>query len=141
MEGHVVPPRDVAAAFAGTQDDGGPIVMLNLLRYRDAADYSGHPEASACSGREAYRRYAREVFPLLKSVGAELQLSGAWEATVIGTPGERWDDLLIVRYPSRSAFIGMLTSAAYQKMAIHRTAALSDSRLIAFKPDRTVFNS
>lgn len=50
--------------------------MLNLLHFRDKADYSGHPELAPdepISGREAYRRYVRHTLPFLTAEGGDLQ--------------------------------------------------------------------
>ena len=47
------------AALAGGDADG-PVVMLNLNRYRERAEYGEEPgggETSDVSGREAYMRY------------------------------------------------------------------------------------
>ena len=43
-------------AFAQLPKDDGPISMLNLLRFRDEADYAAHPEQTSCSGREEIGR-------------------------------------------------------------------------------------
>ena len=53
------PSREQLAAFAEQMPDDAPILMLNLLRYREAADYPPGSTHSPCSGREAYRRYSR----------------------------------------------------------------------------------
>jgi uncharacterized protein (DUF1330 family) len=127
--------------FASQPHGEQPVLMLNLLRYRDRADYSDHPAEPARSGREAYRRYAALVMPLIAACGARVQQVGRWQATLIGGPGEVWDDLLMVRYPDREAFLGMLRSDAYRAIGFHRTAALADSRLIAFSPDVAGFQS
>jgi uncharacterized protein (DUF1330 family) len=50
---------------------------------------------------------------------------------VIGPEGEQWDDVLLVQYPSRRAFLTMVGRADYQQAVVHRRAALADSRLIA----------
>jgi len=50
---------------------------------------------------------------------------------VIGPSEESWDEAILVEYPSRSAFVSMVTNEAYQQISEHRTAALADSRLIA----------
>jgi uncharacterized protein (DUF1330 family) len=41
--------------------------------------------------------------------------------------------MFLVEYPSLQAFATMVTSPDYQKVAIHRTAALQDSRLIVLR--------
>lgn len=131
--------EDAMRSFESLPGGEGPVVMLNLLRYREHADYSGHPGEKPCSGRDAYRRYAALVMPLIGGTGANVQSTGRWQATVIGAPGETWDDLLMVQYPTRQAFLTMIRSKAYQAIAFHRQAALADSRLIAFTPGTAAF--
>jgi uncharacterized protein (DUF1330 family) len=111
--------------------DGKPIVMINLLRYRERAAYEPSAHAESCSGREAYERYGMHVLPLLAGVGARIRWRGDAKAVVIGPDDEHWDEALLVEYPSRSAFVAMVTSDDYRAIMHHRTAALSDSRLIA----------
>lgn len=111
-----------------------PIVMINLLRYRERAEYPEGSNAEPCSGREAYQRYGAAVVAHLKAAGGEMIWMGSVQATPIAVDGEEWDDALLVRYPSKQAFLGMVTKPDYQKDAVHRTAALLDSRLIATLP-------
>ena len=111
-----------------------PIVMINLLRYRERAEYPKGSSAEPCSGREAYQRYGAAVVTHLRAAGAEMIWMGSVQATPIAVDGEEWDDALLVRYPSKQAFLGMVTKPDYQKDAVHRTAALLDSRLIATLP-------
>lgn len=55
---------------------------------------------------------------------------GEARATLIGPGDERWDDAILVEYPSRRAFVEMVSKEAYRASAVHRSAALADSRLI-----------
>ena len=110
--------------------DTAPLTMLNLLRYREHADYTGYPDEVPCSGRDAYRRYAARVIPCLQTHGARLVFAGAAGAALIGPDSEYWDDVLLVEYPSLPVFRDMLESEGYREFAYHRTAALQDSRLI-----------
>jgi hypothetical protein len=67
--------RSVAGAGAATladASDQSAIVMINLLRYRDRADYPQGSDARPCSGREAYQRYGALVLPMLGEVGASV---------------------------------------------------------------------
>jgi uncharacterized protein (DUF1330 family) len=64
-------------------------------------------------------------------VGASVLWRGSAQQTVIGPKGEQWDDVLLVQYPSRRAFLTMVGRADYQQAVVHRRAALADSRLIA----------
>jgi uncharacterized protein (DUF1330 family) len=114
--------------------DGEPVVMINLLRYREQADYGGRADIEPCSGSEAYRRYMKQAFAFVTGVGGSLVWQGAPKAVLIGPSQERWDLALLVRYPSKAAFLAMVSDPAYQAITVHRTAALEDSRLIATLP-------
>ncbi|MGZ3422875.1 MAG: DUF1330 domain-containing protein [Polyangiales bacterium] len=115
-------------SFEHAAPDAAAIVMLNLLRFRDVADYGdGSPPVS---GKKAYARYSRGVLPLLLEVGGYPLWMGRARAGVIVPEGESWDEVLLVHYPSRHAFMRMVRSEAYQRVMVHRTAGLSDSRLI-----------
>ncbi len=108
---------------------GVPIFMLNLLRFRAEAQYrDGTPGGS---GREAYARYAELTKERLAQVGAEILYFGNARAMIIAPPAEKWDAVLLVRYPSAEAFARMLAMPDYLAGTIHRTAALEDARLIA----------
>ena len=128
----IEPTRDQLDAFVQADLDG-PVVMLNLLRYRDVADYSRSPELAPdedITGEQAYQRYSEAVVPHLQKVGGELRYLGEARPNVIGPEGEAWDAVLLVRYPSRDAFASMALDPDYLAIAGHRTAALADSRLI-----------
>jgi len=115
--------------FARTAPDDKPIVMLNLLKFREVAEY-GSRGPQGVTGREAYARYSKAVMPLLFEVGGQPLWMGKARASVIAPEGESWDEVLLVHYPSRAAFVRMVRSDAYQAIMHHRTAALWDSRLI-----------
>ncbi|MGQ0467344.1 MAG: DUF1330 domain-containing protein [Sporichthyaceae bacterium] len=129
--GSVDPTPDMLADFAALPS-GGSITMLNLLRFRDRADYTAHPDETPCDGRQAYRRYLDGVMPLVEAIGGSIVFAGAYVGRVIAPPDEHWDDLLVVTYPERAQFIGVLTSEEYRSVSFHRSAALMDSRLIGF---------
>ena len=111
----------------------GPVTMLNLLRFREVADYSDHPDLAPdepISGREAYDRYARHTLPFLKGEGGDLQFLGAGGHCLIGPLDERWDLVMLVRHASLEAFMGMANNQEYLAGIGHRVAALEDSRLL-----------
>lgn len=117
----------------------GPVVMLNLLRFRARADYAATPEltpSAPISGREAYQIYMAQTAPLLSKSGGALSFLGEGGALVIGPEAERWDLVLLVRHASVEAFIGFARDPAYLAGIGHRTAALEDSRLLPLT-DRT----
>lgn len=125
------------AAFFGSPESG-PVVMLNLLRFRERADYAHAPAlepAGGCSGREAYDRYMREMLPLLEASGGAVLFSGTSAPFLIGPPDESWDHVLLVRQASRAAFLAFASDPESQRITAHRTAAISDSRLLPIRAD------
>ena len=123
-------PEQLQKLLADSADESS-IVMINLLRYRDRAAYPSGSDAAACSGREAYQRYGGSVTPMVIEAGGKILWFGNVAQIVIGPDAERWDDAVLVQYPSRTAFITMVSRPDYLQASVHRTAALADSRLIA----------
>ncbi|MCB1011814.1 MAG: DUF1330 domain-containing protein [Microthrixaceae bacterium] len=129
---HVEPTRAQIERLLGAGTEG-PVTMLNLLRYKDLADYSKCPELApeaTISGREAYESYSLGVLPILAELGAEVLLFGPCHPTLIGPETEAWDDIALIRYPGVDSFISMTTSEDYLAIGGHRNAALADSRLV-----------
>jgi len=77
------PSREQLAAFAEQMPDDAPILMLNLLRYREAADYPADSEHAPCSGREAYRRYSRTALAKVQGVGGRVELLAAAQVALM----------------------------------------------------------
>ncbi len=102
----------------------GPIYMLNLLKYRDAAEYADGRETSL-TGREAYAVYTEGVAELLKEFGGSLSFKAPIERLTIGEVEELWDDVAIAMYPSRAAMLQMMQSEKMQEIGQHRTAGLA----------------
>lgn len=120
------------------RDLAGPVVMLNLLRFRDVADYSGHPDLAPedpISGEEAYRRYFDHTRPFLAASGSEVIFYGAGGHNLIGPDDERWDAVMLVRHASVEKFLAMGDNRALMAGMGHRIAALEDSRLIPVVPE------
>lgn len=126
--GSIEPTLEQVAAFERQTPDEKPIVMLNLLKFRERADYPA--EGPGGSGRDAYSRYSKAAVQLVWEVGGQVLWSGKVRAGLIVPDGEAWDEVVLVHYPSRRAFLRMVKSQAYQSIMHHRTAALADSRLI-----------
>lgn len=130
---------DLVDAFRALPDDGGPVSMLNLLRFRERADYTGHPEQAPCSGREAYGRYMELALPIVESAAGSIVFMGTCFGRLIAPEDEHWDDMLLLEYPTRGPFIEAVTSERYGEISFHRTAALLDSRIIGFNGGRSSF--
>ena len=67
---------------------------------------------------------------LIRAAGGDVIFHGPALSCPIAPPGESWDEVLIVRYPSRGAFLSMVMAPSYQRETVHRTAGLLDARLI-----------
>ncbi|NLJ52703.1 MAG: DUF1330 domain-containing protein [Intrasporangiaceae bacterium] len=135
MTAHIDPGRASLDALRELPQDH-PIHMLNLVRFRDLADYpEGHEHAGkGWSGRRAYQEYARASGPVFARLGGAIVWRGAFEDMVIGPPGERWDQGFVAQYPSATVFLEMLADPEYRRAVVNRTAALEDSRLVRFAP-------
>lgn len=128
--GSIMPDKDGMEAFVEKAKSGPdrPIVMLNLLRFADIAQYETVDER--ITGRDAYAKYSKAVTPMLWKTGGQLLWMGKVRSVLIAPDSEEWDEALLVQYPSRNAFLNMIQSDEYQAIVHHRTAALIDSRLI-----------
>ncbi len=111
----------------------GPVTMVNLLKFRDRARYEDEREAP-CSGREAYARY-KHAFT--ETVGAVSQARVLYQGPVhqafigqAGSPECDWDEVLIVRYPSRQHFLAMMADGTYREALRHRYAGLERTVLL-----------
>ena len=100
-----------------------PIYMVNLLKFKDKAEYEDGRETNL-TGEEAYSIYGLEVQEHLKKVDAELIFSGKVERLMLGEVGELWDVIAIAKYPSRKAMMEMIMDADYQESEKHRAAGL-----------------
>jgi hypothetical protein len=126
-------PSDEAGRAFFARGLSGPVVMLNLLRFRRVADYSGAPHlapADPISGEAAYARYIEHTLPFLKASGAELVFLGRGGALLIGPSHERWDAAMLVRQRSANEFLAFATKPEFLAGLGHRHAALEDSRLL-----------
>ena len=124
--------QEAGAAFF-SRNIAGEIVMLNLLRFRDVADYAGSPELAPqqeISGRAAFDKYIAHAKPFVEQSGGELLFLGEGGNFLIGPPGERWDMAMLVRQRSMQDFMAYASNEAYLAGMGHRIAALEDSRLL-----------
>ena len=109
--------------------DGEPFAIINLLLYKKWADYPEGTVTEKLTGQQAYERYAELSIPFVNKVRGVPMWRGNFGINLIGPEDEQWDEILIMQYPSRSAFEEMLSDPEYQAIVFHRTAAVKDSRL------------
>ena len=108
--------------------DDGPVVMINLLKFRE------HATGQDCTGAEAYGRYADRVQQMIGDVGGRTVWLGQADQILIGDSDEDWDLAVLVEYPTRRAFLEMVSQPEYQDAHVHRDAGLERTSLIACTP-------
>jgi uncharacterized protein (DUF1330 family) len=129
---YLEPTQESGKAFV-MRNISGSVVMLNLLRFRKAADYSSTPylaPATPISGAAAYRLYVEHTLPYLEKSGGELLFLGTGGNFLIGPSHERWDAAMLVRQRSVADFMAFASNPEYLAGIGHRLAALEDSRLL-----------
>ena len=119
MSTAVTPSADQVAALSQLPKDV-PIVMINLLAF-------ARPD-----GARSYARYAGEVQAHLERVKARVLFIGEQRQMVIGNDARAWwDSIIVVEYPSISAFFAMVSDPEYLAVHEHREAGLERAELIA----------
>ncbi|MCB9081524.1 MAG: DUF1330 domain-containing protein [Lewinellaceae bacterium] len=129
---YLTPTQDAGRNFIMRKIQGN-VIMLNLLRFREIADYSNAPALmpeKPISGKEAYQRYIDHTLPFLTASGGEILFMGEGGAYLIGPTDERWDAVLLIRQNSVDSFLNFESNHDYLQGIGHRTAALEDSRLL-----------
>jgi uncharacterized protein (DUF1330 family) len=122
LEGMAIDPRGRDLKRFLEDDPGGPVVMLNLLRFAE-------------DGRKSYAEYAAaldETF--LPRYGGVVLYAGDGSTSLVAETGQDWDAVLLVRYPSRTAFSEMVADPEYQQVTALRTEALHEAVLQATVP-------
>ncbi len=103
--------------------DIGPISMVNLLKYKDKAEYKDGRDTNL-SGEEAYALYAMEVINYVEKYGGEFIFAGKVSRLMLGEVEDLWDAVAIAKYPNRKAMLDMTMDPEYQKIHVHRDAGL-----------------
>jgi uncharacterized protein (DUF1330 family) len=95
-------------------DDGRPLVLVQLLRFNEG-------------GRDRYLQYSLAAQPILTQMEAQVLYAGECTEALVG---DRWDAVVLVRYPSRAAYLGLLADPAFQSIANLRRAALREAVML-----------
>lgn len=102
----------------------GPIYMVNLLKFKDRAEYDDGRDTDL-TGAEAYAIYGAAVMSLVAEHGGRPVFAGVSTWLMLGQADDLWDQIAIVEYPNRGALVAMATSEAYAEIAVHRSAGLA----------------
>ena len=107
-------------------DQDAPIVMLNLMRFREQSlDGDG-------TGWDAYVRYSRMANALIKERGGRIAWAGEVGGATFGPVAHgRWDYAALVRYPTPGAFRNMMESDEYAQANVHRDNGCDDHLIMA----------
>ncbi len=108
----------------------GPVWMVNLMRYRDRADYAdGRP--TELTGQQADDLYA--PFDSLAAVGAEIVFFGEVETQLLGDQ-PAWDRIAVVKYPTRRAFVDMQQRPEFVEHHVHKDAGMAATIITGTQP-------
>jgi hypothetical protein len=122
--------REFGLRLATTpHDDDGPILMVNLMKYHDRAEYADGDDRGI-SGREADDRYA--PVEVLQDIGAQVVLFGDVETQLLGQPA--WDRVGCVEYPTRRSFIEMQSRRDFQDKHEHKAAGMAETIVMGCVP-------
>jgi len=123
VENAVFPAMEQITSFFGGPENG-PFVMLNLLKFKETAEYPDGSDANL-SGADAYARYGKAIQVCLAAVDGKQIYAGPVTGLMIGQVEELWDMVALVEYPSLAAMQKMVSSPEYQAIEVHRKAGLA----------------
>lgn len=114
--------------------DDAPVTMPNLMRFHERSlDGRG-------SGWDAYLRYSALAIKEIKARDGTIIWTGTAEAVALGIADQhRWDYAVLVRYPSRAAFIDMMTSPEYATANAERENGCADHLILALRDTHRKF--
>ena len=98
------------------EDDGGPVVMLNLVNFCEG-------------GEELYREYVDALRCHVNEFGGQLIYFGRGSTMLVGS--DSCDAVMMMEYPSRRAFINMLRDRRFRSAATIRSQSLRAATLQA----------
>ncbi len=123
VENAVFPGTEQITSFFGGPENG-PFVMLNLLKFKETAEYADGSDADL-SGAKAYARYGKAIQACLAAVDGKQIYAGPVTGLMIGEVEELWDMVALVEYPSLAAMQKMMSSPEYRAIEVHRKAGLA----------------
>ncbi len=120
-------PEQIQALLAS--DVTGPVAMLNLLKFREKAEYADGRETDL-TGQQAYGLYGAQMAPFVIAAGGRLLFSGEVKNLMLGEVGELWDSAAIMEYPSKEDFVKIVGDPQVAEFSVHRAAGLAGQLLI-----------
>ncbi len=122
--------QEYIATWFEREEPGGPMWALNLMKYRERAEYAdGRP--SELSGAEADDTYAPHGH--LAAVGSRLILLAPVVHQLVGDDW-KWDRIAIAQYRDRMAMVEMSSKNEFQKDEEHKEAGMDFTIVMASFP-------
>ncbi len=118
-------PEQIKELMSGPGDT--PVVMVNLLAFKNAADGGNE----GMTGQESYERYAKNMRKFVESNGGRFIWSGRVDSMVMGESDVDFQVVALVEYPSRKAFLEIASSAHVSEIGQDRKKGLVGQWLIA----------
>ena len=89
---NAVMPNETQMKEFNNQGEDKPIFMVNLLKFKDKAQYPDKRETDL-TGEEAYAIYGQEVIDHLTKVGAKPIFGGNVDRLMLGEVEDLWDKI------------------------------------------------
>lgn len=125
------PDFDYISRMAATPpDQDGPVFMVNLMKYREVADYTDG-SGTTRSGREADDEYTPSA--ILRDIGAQIVFAADVERQLLGA-SPKWDRIGIVKYPTRSSFLAMQRRSDFKEKHVHKDAGMEQTIVMSCLP-------
>jgi uncharacterized protein (DUF1330 family) len=128
VENAVYPTPEQIEALRGDPSTE-PVVMLNLLKFRDKAQYPDGRNTDL-TGMQAYMVCGEAMRKVVEREGGKFVFLGAIKYLTVGAVDKLWDVAALVEYPSPAAFARIATSPEVGEIGVHRTAGLEGQLLI-----------
>ena len=133
LEQNMVLPSQEKAAFIArvrawaSSDDGRPVMLVNLMRYR--RQLGAMPPGIGFKGtpQQANDHYETLVVPLALKRGEYPLIGGDAQARSLietGNDSDQWERVVVMRAPSRRAFIEFMADPAYGPTIPYKMAAM-----------------
>lgn len=107
--------------------DDAPVLMLNLNRYTEAADFPNGTD---------YQLYMTRLDHSVQAGGGSVLWRTSVVDAVIGCDHDDYDEILAVWYPSHSAFLQLPNADGAELMFESRKRCVANATILALPADR-----
>jgi hypothetical protein len=136
------------AAFRqfGDSDDGKPIYMINMMKWRDQAIFNEtNKEHRGMTVEDADHAYTSQLKPILAENWSHIAylsktIPNAVNIGFYDGDVDDWGEVGIFRYSSRRDFMNMMASEKYQAMMHFKLASMGWIAIVPSQPHDLMFN-